>query len=73
MRFGTPVWVHRGGSQPRGKIGCSRWVKGTLIGARGHERLVRLEEDDPLSGFEPWRHRGAVGSWEASQIIPRTS
>jgi len=68
MRFGTKVWVTRGSpGRKSGASGCLRQVRGTLIGARGHQRTVRLDEDDPWDTVG-WRAAGDVGSWLDSQI-----
>lgn len=70
MKFGSKVFVLRGGSPPPGQPGCFRRVRGILVGARGHERMVRLTEDDPLASIA-WCKKGDVGRWSASAVIPR--
>ena len=69
MRFGTPVWVQRGGSRLTGP-GCHRNIRGILIGARGYERTVRLAEDDPLDTVG-WNRAGQIGRWGASVVLER--
>jgi hypothetical protein len=66
------VWVIRGGSPPKGTPGCFRVVRGILVGAVGHQRRVKLTEDDPLSTFEPWSHKGDVGTWGKSAVRPQS-
>lgn len=68
MRFGTKVWVERGSTTRSYGPGCNRLVRGTLIGARGHECIVRLEEDDPRSTLKEWSRKGDVGRWSASRV-----
>jgi len=68
MKFGSAVWVLRGGGAPSGTPGCSRRVRGVLVGARGNERLVRLAEDDPYDTVG-WSKRGQIGRWSASAVI----
>ncbi len=68
MRFGTRVLVLRGGGGAPGTPGCTRYVRGTLVGARGFDRIVRLEEDDPLSTIKEWSRRGDVGRWCDSAV-----
>jgi len=72
MRFGTKVWVERGGHWPKGTPGCLRRVKGTLVGAQGHERFVRLDQNDPLD-TSGWSKKGDVGHWSASVVTQRSS
>jgi len=63
MRFGTKVLVERGGNtRVLGTPGCKRKVRGTLIGAYGYERIVRLDEDDLLDCYG-WSKKGDVGHW----------
>jgi hypothetical protein len=69
MKFGTKVRVQRGGGAPTGTPGCTRWVRGVLVGARGHERIVRLTENDPLDTVG-WNKAGQVGRWSASVVQP---
>jgi hypothetical protein len=69
MRFGTKVLVKRGGGAPVGKPGCKRYVPGTLVGARGDDRWVRLDVDDPLDTIG-WDRAGTVGNWGASAVTP---
>lgn len=71
VRFGTVVLVHRGGGAPKGTRGCSREVLGILIGARKHERIVRLLEDDPLSTIVEWSKAGDVGRWSGDAVRPQ--
>lgn len=71
MKIGAKVWVLRGGGAPKGTPGCTRHVKGTLVGARGHERFVRLDEDDPLDTVG-WKKAGEVGHWCSSSVRART-
>jgi len=66
MRLGTKVLVHRGGHDAPGP-GCNRWVHGVLVGAYGHQCLVRLSEDDP-DDTVGWNKKGMVGNWERSAI-----
>ena len=69
MEFGSSVIVVRGSSGiSSGNPGSLREVRGILIGARGHERTVRLTEDDPLSTIPEWSKAGEVGRWSASQV-----
>lgn len=70
MKFGAFVLVRRGGSScTSGTPGCSRLVRGVLVGAcRDHTRIVRLIEDDPLSTVAEWSHRGDVGRWSPSCV-----
>jgi hypothetical protein len=42
-------------------------VQGVLVGARGHERFVRLLEDDPLDTVG-WNKAGQIGHWSASVV-----
>ena len=70
MLFGTKVWVQRGGSIQAGIPGCSRKVRGLLVGAKGYERLVRLCEDDPYDTVG-WNKRGMVGRWSVSVVTKR--
>lgn len=63
MRFGTRVWIHRGGGAPQGTPGCKRLVKGILVGARGCNYRVKLAEDDPLATVGYCLHKGDVGWW----------
>lgn len=68
MRFGTKVLVERGGhSRPPGTPGSFRLVPGVLVGARGHDRFVRLLVDDPLA-IAGWTKAGQVGCWPASSL-----
>jgi len=68
MRFGTTVLITRGGTTPSpGSPGCLREVKGVLIGARGHDRLMRLLKDDPLDTVG-WNKTGDVGHWGSSSV-----
>jgi len=72
MKFGTKVWVERGSAgRAKGTPGCLRRVKGVLVGARGHERYVRLEEDDPFDSVGAWIKAGDVGNWSASVVTER--
>jgi len=72
MKFGTPVIVLRGGrSKQPGTPGSERWVRGILVGARGHERWVRLTEDDP-GDTVGWNSAGQVGRWSASCVKENT-
>lgn len=70
MKFGSPVWVRRGGNCEDATPGCRRIVPGVLLGARGHQRLVRLTQDDPLDTVG-WNKAGDVGHWSASAVSPR--
>jgi hypothetical protein len=71
MRFGTPVLVTRGGSNPAGTPGCTREVRGILVGAIGkHTRIVRLTQDDPLATCGYCLHSGDIGHWSTSAIRP---
>jgi len=63
------VIVERGGGSAPGTPGCRRTVRGVLVGAQGHERFVRLLEDDPLDTVG-WSRRGQVGNWSASAVKP---
>jgi len=67
MTFGTIVLVQRGGGAPPGQPGCTRMVRGVLVGARGKQRRVRLLDDDPLDTVG-WRWAGDVGWWYASAV-----
>ena len=70
MRFGTCVKVQRGSSGVfPGTPGSLRWVQGTLVGAIGFERIVRLEQDDPLDTVG-WKKKGDVGRWSVSVVRP---
>jgi hypothetical protein len=66
MRFGTPVIVERGGGAPQGTSGCTRTVRGILVGAHGHERYVKLNEDDPLATLNWCTKKGDIGHWGSS-------
>lgn len=68
MRFGTKVVVTRGGSPSKGTPGCSRTVYGTLVGARGKQRRVRLDQDDPLATCNYCTRAGDVGWWSESAV-----
>lgn len=70
MRFGSKVWIRRGGGSPQGTSGCLRLVRGTLIGAHGTVRWVRLEEDDELDTVG-WNKQGQIGHWSASVVTKR--
>lgn len=71
MRFGTRVRVRRGSAgRSEGKPGCLRWVVGTLIGRRGVNCQVRLEQDDPQATCSYCTHAGDVGSWPRSVVVP---
>jgi hypothetical protein len=70
MKFGTRVIVTRGGGGPAGTPGSKRQVRGILIGARGHQRFVRLTEDDPLATLDWCTKAGDVGNWGASVVVP---
>ena len=67
MKFGTLVEVTRGGGGAPGTPGSKRVVRGVLVGAYGHERLVRLLEDDPLDTVG-WNEAGQIGRWSASAV-----
>ena len=67
MRFGTRVIVTRGGGAPAGTRGCTREVRGVLVGAYKKERYVRLLEDDPLDTVG-WNRAGHVGHWSQSAV-----
>ena len=72
MRFGTRVWVRRGSTgNPSGTPGCERLVKGVLVGARGCNCLVRLQEDDPLATVGYCLNNGDVGWWSESVVTER--
>jgi hypothetical protein len=71
MKFGTIVIVERGSEGiPNGRPGCKRNVFGTLVFARGHERWVKLLQDDPFDSLPQmgWNKKGAVGNWSASVV-----
>jgi len=68
MKFGTKVLVERGGGSKKGTPGCTRFVHGVLIGARGYERFVRLTEDDPLDTVG-WNRKGQIGNWSDSVVV----
>jgi len=70
MKFGTKVWVKRGGGGKPGTPGSLRNIKGTLIGAFGKDALIRLNEDDPLDTVG-WNRKGTVGSWSRSAVTLR--
>lgn len=67
MRFGTRVIVTRGGGGAPGTRGCTREIRGILIGAYRNERTVRLLEDDPLDTVG-WNRAGHVGHWGKSAV-----
>ena len=68
MKFGTVVYVTRGGGAPAGTPGCQRSVRGVLVGARGCNRRVRLLQDDPLATVGYCTRKGDIGWWSASVI-----
>ena len=69
MKFGTQVIVERGGHRPTpGTPGCKRFVKGKLVWARGHDRWVKLLEDDPYDTVG-WNKAGMIGRWSAGAVI----
>lgn len=74
MKFGTHVLVTRGGSSALpGTLGCHRFVRGVLVGARGkHTRWVRLTENDPLD-TSGWNKAGQVGRWSPDAVTLDTS
>jgi hypothetical protein len=67
MKFGTKVVVTRGGGNRPGTPGCKRKVHGVLVGARKHERYVKLLEDDPLDTVG-WNKAGDIGWWSTSVV-----
>jgi len=68
MKFGTKVLVIRGSLlRTNGTPGCKRVVKGILIGAYEHQRIVRLTENDPFDTVG-WSKKGSIGCWEVSQV-----
>jgi hypothetical protein len=71
MKFGTKVWIFRGGSPKQGTPGCRRAIKGTLVGAAGWSRFVKLEENDPFDVGDCWSHKGQIGHWSKSQVVER--
>lgn len=71
MRFGTKVVVTRGGGSPKGTPGCSRTIYGTLVGARGLQRRVRIDRDDPLATCDYCTRAGDVGWWSKSAVLER--
>jgi len=72
MRFGTPVWLTRGSlnRDPNFGPGYGREIQGTLIGARGNEVLVRLDQDDPAATCVA-KLKGETGWWSKSAIKAR--
>jgi hypothetical protein len=72
-RFGDVVEFHRGGfGRTEPGPGMSRWVRGRLLCAGGHQVLLELLEDDtwatvaPLrAGEKGWFSRGAIGGKRA--------
>ena len=72
MRFGSPVLVTRGSlnRNPSFGPGFGREVQGTLIGARGNQVLVRLEQNDPNASVGPF-HKGETGWWSRSAVNQR--
>lgn len=68
MRFGARVLVRRGSLSRVDGPGHGRWVTGILIGAHGHERLVRLTQDDPMDTVG-WNKAGDVGWWSKSAVV----
>jgi hypothetical protein len=71
MRFGTRVWVRRGSHNGNGTPGCLRLVKGILVGARGVNCRVKLQEDDPLATVGYCLESGDVGWWSKSVVVAR--
>lgn len=61
--------IKRGGGAPKGTPGCPRLVKGKYVGAVGHERLVKLLQDDPLDTVG-WNKKNQIGHWSSSVIKP---
>jgi len=73
MKFGSKVWVQRGSLNPRlgdPQPGCCRRIKGILVFARGNDRWVRMEEDDPYDTVG-WNTKGQVGCWGKSAVTER--
>ncbi len=66
MKFGTKVWVTRGGVQR----GNERKVRGKLVGAHWGMRFVKLEEDDKHDTVG-WSRKGQVGTWSKSMVTER--
>jgi hypothetical protein len=68
MKFGTPVIVKRGGGAPQGTPGCTRTVRGILVGARGKQRYVKLTEDDSLATLNWCTKKGDIGHWGSDAV-----
>jgi len=69
IRFGSKVIVQRGSpGNPPGTKGCLRSVKGVLLKRRGHNCLVKLTQDDPLSTFPDLSLTGHNGWWSESVV-----
>lgn len=62
MRFGTRVIFERGGGDNH------REVVGVVVGARGHEVYIRLENDDP-GDRSGWNKAGQIGHWSRGAIV----
>lgn len=72
LRLGALVMVRRGGSAPPWKRGCSRRVKGVVVGRDGpHSYRVMLLEDDSLSTIPEWSKAGDIGSWGSLELLPQ--
>lgn len=69
MQFGEIVIVLRGGHQFPQDKGSLRPILGVYVGARGHERFVRLLHDDPLD-VSGWNKAGDIGHWSKSVVFP---
>lgn len=71
MKFGTIVMVQRGSrGRAFGTPGCLRYIAGRLLGARGHQRFVRLLQDDALATVGYCTTAGSTGQWSASVVTP---
>jgi len=69
MKFGTVVMVQRGSvGRAYGTPGCLRYVAGRLLGARGHQRYVRLLQDDPFATVGYCTDAGSTGQWDDSVV-----
>lgn len=68
MKFGTKVLVTRGSAGIKSGPGVLRTVKATLIGAYGDTRIVRLDQNDPLTMFGCFL-KGDHGSFGKSAVV----
>jgi hypothetical protein len=70
MRFGTKVWVERGGFMSLSGPGSRRKVKAVLVGAKGVNRRCKLAQPDSGDTIGI-RKRGDIGWWPRSAVTPR--